>query len=133
MVVIFAKMPRCQAVNCDHMTGVHKISFFIIPDPERFKSDPEKYKLEKERVTKWFHNIGRGWKLGSFQFSKDKVLCEEHFEPEMGYKPAKKRLTHKAVPTIFSHRPAGKKRPASIQRSEVRAKKEVIKDRSSNL
>ena len=136
-------MPRCQAVNCDHMTGVHKISFFIIPDPERFKSDPEKYKLEKERVTKWFHNIGRGWKLGSFQFSKDKVLCEEHFEPEMfetdvraslmGYKPAKKRLTHKAVPTIFSHRPAGKKRPASIQRSEVRAKKEVIKDRSSNL
>ena len=140
-MVIFAKMPRCQAVNCDHMTGVHKMSFFINPDPERFKSDPDKYKSEKERVTKWFHNIGRGWKLGSFQFNKDKVLCEEHFEPElfqadvraslMGYKPPKKRLTPTAVPTIFSHRAAAKKRPASIQRTEVRTKKEVIRPVSS--
>ena len=75
---------------------------------------------------------------GSFQFSKDKVLCEQHFEPEMfetdvraslmGYKPAKKRMTHKAVSTIFSHCQARKKKPASIQRSEVRAKKKVIKD-----
>ena len=83
------------------MTGVHKMSFFIIPDPERFKSDPDKYKVEKECVTKWFHNIARGWKLGLFQFIKDKVLCEKHFEQEMfqedvhasliGYKPSKKR------------------------------------------
>ena len=114
------------------MTGVHRISAFITPDPERFKSDPEKYKLEKERVTEWFHNIKRGWEIRSFQLSKDKVLCEEHFEPEMfetdvhaslmGYKAAEKKLTHKAVLTIFSHCPAGKKRPASIQWSEKRAK-----------
>ena len=118
------------------------MSFFIIPDPvpERFKSDPYKYKSEKERVAKWFHNIERGWKLGSFQFNKDKVLCEEHFEPEMfqadvraslmGYKP-KKRLTPTAVPTIFSHRPVAKKRPASIQRTEVRTKKGLMRPVSS--
>ena len=138
-MVIFAKMPRCQAVNCDHMTGVHSMSFFIIPDPERFKSDPDKYKLEKERVTKWFHNIGRGWKLGSFQFTMDKVLCEdpEIFQADvraslMEYKPAMKRLTPTAVPTIFSHRPAAKKRPTSIQRTEARAIKEIIRSVSSS-
>ena len=129
-------MPRCQAVHCDHMTGKQKMGFFIIPNPERLRYDPLKYAKERERVTKWFHNIGRGWRLETFQFSKDKVLCEKHFLPEMfqedirarlmGHTPSKKLLKPDAVPTIFSHRPAGKKRPASIQRSEKRAKTEVI-------
>ena len=49
----------------------------------------------------------------------------------MGYKPPNKRLTPMAVPTTFSHCPAAKKRPASIQRTEVRTKKELIRPVSS--
>ena len=101
------------------MTGKQKMGFFIIPNPERLRNDPLKYAKERERVTKWFHNIGRGWRLETFQFSKDKVLCEKHFLPEMfqedirarlmGYTPSKKLLKPDAVPTVFSHRPAGEK------------------------
>ena len=51
-------MPRCQAVHCDHMTGKQKLGFFIIPNPERLRNDHLKNAKERERVTKWFHNIG---------------------------------------------------------------------------
>ena len=78
-------------------------------------------------MTKWFHNIDIGWRLETFQFRMDKVLCKKHILPEMfqediqpnlmEHAPSKKLLKPDAVPTIFSHRPAEKKGPVSIQRS----------------
>ena len=130
-------MPRCQAVNGDHMTGKQKMSYFIIPNPGRLRNDPLKYAKEREKATKWFHNNGRGWRSETFQISKEQSTLREALSSRnvprghyltslMGWMHSKKLLKSDVVPTIFSHRPAGKKRPASIQRLENRVKTEVI-------
>ena len=57
----FDEMPRCQAMDSNYMTGVHKLSFFSIRDPEKLRNIFEEYAEGKERVAEWLRSIGRGW------------------------------------------------------------------------
>lgn len=99
-------MPSCQAYGCANTSGKSpgKISYFHFPDPNK----------EKARAEKWLHNIGTGYNLQSFKFSRSKVVCSDHFHENcfeidmqaklMGYLPKRRNLRPGALPSIFKHR-----------------------------
>ena len=72
-------MPTCMVVGCNTKTGVcPNLSTFKIPNPFRFKDqNSEEFRNEKERAQKWLHSLKRGFKIGTFKFTKDKRLCEK--------------------------------------------------------
>ena len=113
------------------------LSTFKIPNPFRFKDqNSEECRNDKERAQKWLHSLKRGFKIGTFKFTKDKRLCEKHFKPAMfeedlqakllGYKPSCIKLKPTAVPTEF---PYCKKtmdiRAFSAERAKRRDRKQV--------
>ena len=69
---------------------------------------------EKLRAAKWLHNIGTGHDVKHYNFTKDRVVCEDHFHPDcfkvdmkaklLNYEPRSKTLVPGAIPTIFSHK-----------------------------
>ena len=116
-----------MVVGCDNKTGVHQISTFRIPNPFKFTDhNSAKFKQEKERAKKWLVSLKRGFTLDTFHFTKDKIICEEHFEPQMfeedvlakllGCTPSRKRLKPDAIPTLFPYRKEPTKRYLSQQR-----------------
>ena len=102
-----------MAIGCDNMTGLHKKSFFRIPNPYTFIDDKDRFQSEKARTNKWLHSLKRGFVTEKFTFGKDKVLCEDNFESSMfkedmkakilGYTPNAKILKETAYPTRFDH------------------------------
>ena len=99
-------MPSCQAYGCSNTSGktTGKISYFHFPDPSK----------EKARAERWLHNIGTGYTVTSFKFSRSKVVCSDHFHDNcyetdmrakvMGYESKRRNLKSGAVPTIFHHK-----------------------------
>ena len=76
------KMPMCMVVGCDNKTGVHQISKFRIPNLFKFTDhNSAEFKQEKERAKKWLVSLKHGFTVDTFHFTKDKIICEEHFEP----------------------------------------------------
>ncbi|XP_056282804.1 THAP domain-containing protein 1-like [Pseudoliparis swirei] len=101
-------MAQCKAFGCLNNKRTHKTKkFFCVPKP----ITEEKKVLAK----KWLHNLGTGHILKTFTFSRNSVVCEDHFDPDcyernmqaeiMGYQ-GRTRLKPDAVPTIFVHRKA---------------------------
>ena len=100
-------MPTGQAYKCTNTTGrtTKGKSFFEIPEP--------KNAIERERAQLWLHNMGMGQDIKAFKFSRNSVLCEDHFHKDcikrnlmyehFNMQPGKKELVEGAVPTIFAH------------------------------
>ena len=84
----------------------------MIPNPHRYEKDKEKFEIMKERADKWLRHLKGGYDTTNFPFSKNQVLCEEHFEAAM-FKddikarvmglPCRKLLRDDAYPTIFGN------------------------------
>lgn len=101
-------MPSCQAYGCGNTTGKtsasHRISYYRIPHPSK----------EKNRAKRWLHNIGTGHNVNSFKFTKDRVVCSDHFHENcfqrdlqaelLDYVPRKRNLKPGAIPTIFNYK-----------------------------
>ena len=99
-------MPSCQAYGCSNTSGKTpgKRSYYHFPNPAR----------EKECAERWLHNIGTGHTINNFKFTRDKVVCSEHFHPScfevdkkgklLGYEPKRRNLKPGAVPSIFTHK-----------------------------
>ena len=100
-------MPTCQAYKCTDTTGrtTKSKSFFKINEP--------KNATERKRAQQWLHNISMGQDTKTFRFSRNSVLCEEHFHKDcvkrnlmyehFNMQPGKKELVEGTVPIIFSH------------------------------
>ena len=100
-------MPTCQAYKCMNTTGrtTKGKSFFKILEP--------KNETERKRAQQWLHNMGMGQDIKTFKFSRNSVLCEDHFHKDcikrnlmyehFNMQPGKKELVEGAVPTIFAH------------------------------
>ena len=112
-------MVHCMAVDCNNDSKWTKgISFHGLPKDDKLKNE-------------WLAKINRV----NPTISKNSVLCSEHFTPncfernlkaELVGVRGKAKLKQGAVPTIFSHRPAMKKRRVSSERrQEKKAKEEV--------
>ncbi|XP_077484227.1 uncharacterized protein LOC144094183 [Amblyomma americanum] len=85
-------MPGCCAFGCSNRTE-SGMTFFSIPTG----------KNDRKRRSAWLHRIGRE----NFKPTKNTGVCEDHFcaeDFEKARVDGKKRLKHKAVPSIFSHR-----------------------------
>ena len=89
-------MPSCQAINCTNTRGKCAKSFFEIPDPTKSK--------EKRKLCKlWIDHLRNDkLKLETFVYNRNKVVCEDHFEPHyferneiaesLGFKAKKKNI-----------------------------------------
>ena len=101
-------MPSCAAYGCSNTTGkASSKKFFVIPKP--------KNEAESLRSARWLHNIGTGHTVKEFKFSKEKVVCEDHFHEKCFNKVKEKMMSQidstkrylellpGAVPTIFNH------------------------------
>ena len=123
-------MPTCAASKCTSTTGQCSKQFFHFPNPKRNAS-------EKERGTKWLHNMGIN-NSGTFSFTRTKMLCENHFHSDcfkVDLKAKllegkdKKLLIEGSIPTIFPHKEfdqinidgtnVKKKRQLSLKRSRI--------------
>ena len=63
---------------------MHQISTLRIPNPFKFTDhNSAEFKQEKERAKKWLVSLKRGFTVDTFHFTKNKIICEEHFEPQM--------------------------------------------------
>eukprot|EP00112_Aurelia_sp_Birch-Aquarium-sp1_P004337 Seg149.4 transcript_id=Seg149.4/GoldUCD/mRNA.D3Y31 product="THAP domain-containing protein 5" protein_id=Seg149.4/GoldUCD/D3Y31 len=103
-------MPKCK--GCKNLTGRNKVSYYVIPNPYLHKHDQEKFAIIKERAEKWLRNLKGGYDTTNFPFSRNQLICEEHFEPSM-FKddiksrvmglPSRKLLKEDAYPTIFEN------------------------------
>ena len=137
------RMVCCVAFGCknhqDRQTirDGKKISYFNIPNPEK----------ERHRAQIWLKNIGTGFTLKTFKFTKNKRVCSDHFHENcyeidrnavLGYETTKRRLKEGAVPTIFAHKVFEKinmngetvtiRPPKSLKRVQETAQKEVRHD-----
>ena len=100
-------MPTCQAYKCTKTTRrtAKGKSFFKIAEP--------KNETEWKRAQQWLHNMGIGHDIKTFKFSRNSVLCEDHFHKDciktilmyehFNMQPGKKELVKGAVPTNFAH------------------------------
>ena len=69
---------------------------------------------ENLRAARWLHNIGTGHDVKTYNFTQDKVVCEDHFHSDcfqidkmailLNYIPKSKKLVPGAVPTLFNHK-----------------------------
>ena len=110
-------MPRCK--GCKNATGRNKVSYYVIPNPYLHKNDHRRFEIEKERTDKWLRNLKGGYDTTNFTFSRNQLICEEHFESSMfkddvkgkvmGH-PSRKLLKDDAYPTIFENCYAEEKR-----------------------
>ena len=130
------RMPECQVHDCRLRRGRGDgkgISFFRIPDG----SKPE----YREIAQKWLHFCGTGHDVKTFKFTREKIVCENHFTPDCfvddfhskmarmrGEEPKHKALRADAVPTVVSHR----RQTYDPDRAE-RAKKRSDKKVSSEI
>ena len=98
-------MPSCQVYGYANISGRNKgISYYHFPNPKK----------EQPQAERWLHNIGTGFSINNFQFTKDKVVCSEHFHEScferdlkaklLGYASKRRSLKPGAVPTIFKHK-----------------------------
>ena len=86
----FDKIPMCQAFGCtNHTNSVKKEEvFFAIPNRL----------TDRERCARWITNIGTNkFDIKTYEYSKYRKVCEDHFEPDMrakvmGYEPTRKLL-----------------------------------------
>lgn len=107
-------MPECQAYGCKNKPQDCKDkTFFKIPDPTK---NPN----VASQAADWLHFIGTGFTVDTFKFGPYKVMCEDHFTPNLftidlhikmcraqNKEPRyNKVLVPGAVPTVFVHRPA---------------------------
>ena len=87
-------MPTCQACKCTNTTGktTKRKSFFKIPEPRNA--------TQRKWAQQWLHNMSIGQDIKTFKFSRNSVLCENHF-----HKDCRKivELVEGVVPTIFAH------------------------------
>ena len=69
-------MPTCQAYKCTNTTGrtTKGKSFFKITEP--------KIATKREIAQQWLHKMGMGQGIKTFKFSRNSVLCEEHFHKD---------------------------------------------------
>ena len=100
-------MPTCQAYKCTNTTGrtTKGKSFFKIPE--------SKNAIERKRAQQWLHNLGMEQDIKTLKFSRNSVLCEDHFHKDciktilmyehFNMQPGKKELVEGAVPTNFAH------------------------------
>lgn len=104
-------MPTCLAIGCANTTGKTRVkkSYYRVPRPN---SD-----FEKARADRWLLNLQIGHTAETFDFTKDKVVCEDHFHVDCyqsrAYVPPselpsevrirKRSLKEGALPTIFSN------------------------------
>ena len=70
-------MPTCQAYKCTNTTGrtTKGKSFFKIPEPKNV--------TERKRAQQWLHNMSMGQDIKTFKFSRNSVLCEDHFHKDV--------------------------------------------------
>ena len=70
-------MPTCQAYKCTNNTGrtTKGKSFFKIPEPKNV--------TERKRAQQWLHNMSMGQDIKTFKFSRNSVLCEDHFHKDV--------------------------------------------------
>ena len=99
-------MPTCQAYKCTNTTGrtAKGKRLFKIPEPNNA--------AERKKAQQLLHNIGMGQDIKTFKFSRNPVLCEDHFHKDcikrnlmyghFNMEPGKKELVERTVPTIFS-------------------------------
>ncbi|XP_077983994.1 uncharacterized protein LOC144438722 isoform X1 [Glandiceps talaboti] len=94
-------MAVCQAIGCSNKIGrVPGKSFFKIPDAAK----------HNDLAKQWLCNIGVECSVSNFKFSKNKVVCEDHFEPDCFQRdlrnellncPQKRKLLKEgAIPTL---------------------------------
>ena len=100
-------MPTCQACKCTNTTGktTKRKSFFEIPEPRNA--------TQRKRAQQWLHSMSIGQDIKTFKFSRNSVLCENHFHKDcikrnlmyehFNKQPRKKELVEGVVPTIFAH------------------------------
>ncbi|XP_038069325.1 uncharacterized protein LOC119738492 [Patiria miniata] len=114
-------MAKCQVPECFNRRDKDKgkKSFFRIPDPA---------KGYRDLAQRWLTNIGSGRQVEGFVFSKNKLVCEDHFEVTcfredlqarvLGYRPARKKLKPGSVPTIFASCQDGRRDPQRLWPSQ---------------
>ncbi|XP_022110732.1 uncharacterized protein LOC110990176 [Acanthaster planci] len=114
-------MAKCQVPECYNRRDKDKgrKSFFRIPDPA---------KGYRDLAQRWLANIGSGKKVEGFVFSKNKLVCEDHFELTcfredlqarvLGYRPARKKLKPGSVPTLFESCRDGRRDPQRLWPSQ---------------
>ena len=81
---------RCVKLLVAQITPIlfKKISFLAIPNPL----------TDRERCARWITNIGTNkFDIKTYEYSKYRKVCEDHFEPDMrakvmGYEPTRKLL-----------------------------------------
>lgn len=129
-------MPSCQAYQCANTSGKtsEKRSYYRFPNPI----------LEKDRAEKWLYNIGTGHSVNKFKFSRDKVVCSDHFHQScfaidkiaatLGHEAKRKNLKSGSIPTIFRYKTydivnmdgeSSTQRPGSFKRSQKKEHDEV--------
>ena len=98
-------MPTCQAYKCMNTTGrtTKGKSFFKIPEP--------KNATEWKRTQQWLHNMGMGEEIKTFKFSRNSILCEDHFHKDcikrnlmyehFNMQPGKKRVSWRSCTSNF--------------------------------
>ena len=104
------EMPKCK--GCKNSTGRNKVAFYVIPNPHRYRNDKDKFEIMKERADKWLRHLKGGYDTTNFPFSRNQMICEEHFEATM-FKddikarvmglPCRRLLRDDAYPTIFEN------------------------------
>ena len=69
-------MPTCQAYKCTNTTGrtTKGKSFLKIPE--------SKNAIERKRAQQWLHNLGMEQDIKTLKFSRNSVLCEDHFHKD---------------------------------------------------
>ena len=111
----FDKMPDVSSfwLHKSHQFCLKK-SFFAIPNPL----------TDRERCARWITNIGTNkFDIKTYEYSKYRKVCEDHFEPDMhakvmGYEPTRKLLKPRwLLCQRFSvHRPKPVQRQATKRR-----------------
>ncbi|PIK38322.1 hypothetical protein BSL78_24835 [Apostichopus japonicus] len=112
----------CQAYGCSNRVSKRsQLGFFSIPDPRK----------EPQRCRIWLKKIGTDkFNLKTYTYSKNRVVCEEHFEPdcienalatELGF-AKRKQLKPGSIPTIFTF-PKNQKRDPAVS-GEVKKHRE---------
>ena len=106
--IAVAIMPYCQAYGCTNKMykekDGRKRSYFIFPRVDK----------EKSRLERWLHNIGTGLTVKTFEWTKNRAVCSDHFHEEcykvnnmakvLDFEPGPRKLKEGAVPTIFTHK-----------------------------
>ena len=102
-------MPHCIALGCKNNQSRNPLKkhFFALPN----------YKLDSNEIRRaeiWLTNIGTGFTTKTFEPTRHKKVCSDHFHTccieedkaakLLGTKPRNVRLKEGAIPTLFEHK-----------------------------